>query len=464
MKMNIKNIIGSLVLASMLYSCDTTNESGYEPSVYIQSTSLALAEVTASALDNSFEFTYTPTSAGTGYYAVVKSGTAAPSSTDVHSGSGFMQAGNFAVDGTTPVSITVDSDIYGNYTYDVYAIHKSDDNFISETVTKLSVTTPDTANPMFIKLESTPVFDDSVTPGVPTEEVSPLADVILQFTEPVSYEGGEIKFTAINSGREVIINDASAVTISGTTVTIDTHGTFEQNDFISVTWPLGTFKDNSDKSADELVITEYYFETRLFTASESAVLMEGTYNYSTVMYGGNFESFYTPNAGLFLPTTGEFELKLDPTDETGTTLLGINIISPLVDFGFPRTSANLKIKLGAGGLLTVLDEDQTSGVPLTDGDGNDFLVKWLHNVDGFDVDAGSYDVTAGTLTHFVSLVADNGSNAVLDFVDYNYTRVGTFPKLSSELKEKLEKRNKLLTEKVAQNETYKGFSFKVLNN
>jgi hypothetical protein len=445
MKQYIRKIIGVFALTTLLYSCDTTNESGYEPSVYTSPTAFTLVEEAATATDNSFVVTYSPTTKGEGYYAVVQSGSAAPSSTAVHSGTGFMQAGNFDVDGTTPVNITVDTDIYGAYTYDVYAIHKSVDNFISETVTKLSVTTPDTMDPTFLGEESSPEFTSA--------EINPFAPVTFTFSEPVIYQGGDITFTGFNSERVIVVNEASALSASGTSVTVNTHGTFAEDDFIIVTWAEGTFKDNAGKNVAAVSGIDHYFSTRLFSAPEAASLLVGTYNYSTTFYGGNIETFYTPNAALFLPSSGEFELELDPSDATGTTLLGINVFAPLVNFGFPKTAANIKIKVGTGGLLDLLETNQDSGIPLTANE-EDLDVEWRAWVSGLEALPGVYDLNAGTINQQLSLVSSE-SSTVIDDIDYNYTRVGTYAKSTPALQKSLKERNEL-------HKTYKNLNYKLV--
>jgi hypothetical protein len=351
------------------------------------------------------------------------------------------------VDGETPVEITIDSNIYGGYTYDVYAIHKSDDKLISETVTKVSVTTPDYENPMFLGDDSSPYFEQG--------NVNPFAPVTFTFSEPVFYQGGDITFSAFDSERTITVNDASTITTSGTSIIVNTHGTFEQDDFIIVTWDEGTFKDSSDKSVDALTGFSHYFSTRLFTAPEAAALMVGTYNYETVMYGGQIEQYYTPRASLFLPRTGEFELKLDPSDPSGSTLLGINLFSPLNDYGFPAP-VNLKIKFGEDGDLAILDEPQACGIPFG------LSTTWRHY--SFDLTTavpGFYDVTAGTINHWLSLtITDTGE--AFDDIDYNYTRVGTYARSTPQLQKDLKVRNELLKKKREHHKTYRKIDTKVL--
>jgi hypothetical protein len=440
---NIKNILMICVASIFLYSCDTTNEADYLPENYILPTTLTLTETEAA--DTSFDVSYTSSSLGKGYYVAVPSGTDAPTATQVHSGSGFMQSGSFDVDGITATSITIDTDIFGGYVYDVYAIHKSEDNFISETVTKLTVTTPDTEDPTFLGETSSPAHRSGGN--------SPTAAVSLNFSEPVFYQGGDITFTAFTSDRTVIVNTASALSKSGTNISIDTHGTFEQDDIIIVSWSEDTFKDNAGKSVAALTGFSHYFGTRVFTAPEAAALMVGLYNYEAVFYGGNVQAFYDGNAALFLPKTGQFELKLDPTDPTATTLLGINVFSPLNNYGDYGAPSNLKIKFGAEGALAVLDTPQNCGIPF----GVDTI--WLHYNDSATVtNPGAYNVTTGQIAHYLTAVVKDTAYRI-DDLDYVYTRIGTFAKPSSE---EMEKRNKFLQKKKEQSKNYRGLAHKAL--
>jgi len=447
MKINIKNIIGSFVLASMLYSCDTTEDSVYEPVTYVSPSTFTIVEETSLATDNSFVVTYSPTAVGKAYYAVVPTGTAAPTSTQVHSGSGFQQAGSFDVDSSTPIEFTVDSEIFGAYTYDVYAIHKSEDNFISETVTKLSVTTPDTENPTFLGDDSTPSFASA--------SISPFTPLVLEFDEPVFYQGGNITFTAYDggsgTGREIVVNEStSTITSSGTSINIDSHGTFQQDDFIIVTWDEGTFTDKSGKSVAELSGFDHYFSTRVFTLAEQAYLMQGLWDYSTVFYGGLVQSIYDTNASLFLPEVGQIDLTLDPSDPEGLTLLGVNVFAPLIDYGFAREPEYFKIKLGADGVLEILDENQTSGMPITYSTGEDVISEWAPWSFLGSYYPGFYDFEGGTINHWLQLIISE-DGTLIDDIDYNYSRVGTFAKSNSKTYKSLEKKNQLMEEKAKQN-------------
>ena len=445
----IKNILMICIASIFIYSCDTTNESSYTPEAYDAPASLTLTENATATTDTSFEVVYASSSLGKGYYAVVASGTTAPTSSQVHSGNGFIKSGNFNVDGTTQTTINIDSDVYGAYSYDVYGIHKSSDNFISETVTKLTVVTPDNAVPVFKGGTSNPAFESASN--------SPFAPVTFNFSEPVLYQGGDITFTAYNSERTITVNSLDALTMNGPNVTVNTHGTFEQDDFIIVTWAEGTFKDNSGKSVAALSGFAHYFKTRLFTAPEAAALMVGTYNYETVFYDGFLEEFYTDNASLFLPSSGEFKLELDPSDPSGTTLLGVNIYSPLANYGY-FANENLKLKFGADGALAILDEAQGAN-GLGEIAGTTADVTWgPYIANAVTAIPGFYDVSTGRISHYLSLlVKDTGY--IIDEMDYNYTRVGTFAKPSFE---ELEKKNEFLQKKRAQYKTYKKIKYNTI--
>ena len=185
--------------------------------------------------------------------------------------------------------------------------------------------------------------------------------------------------------------------------------------------------------------------------------MVGTYNYEAVFYGGFLEGFYTANAALFLPSTGQINLELDPSDPTGTTLLGVNVYSPLANYGY-FANENLKLKFGAGGALEILDEPQgANGLGYFAGTSADVIwAPWIANA--VTAVPGYYDVTTGNIDHYLSLmVKDTGY--IIDEMDYYYTRVGTFAKPSFE---QLEKKNEILKKKRAQYDTYKKIEYKNL--
>lgn len=448
MKINFKHLIYYFTLAIVLVSC-TEDEVNYTPKVYTPSA--ALSVTTSNVADNSFDVNFTAQGDGVLYYAIQLSNAAAPSASDIIlKSSSSIVNGEANLTSGTAWTYTMSKEVYGSYDYSIYSVMTSVDG-IASAVSKTDVTTPDTAAPAFLR--------DSSDPAFTTAGVSPFAPITFTFDEPVFYQGGDIKFTAFAGGaggREIIVNSASALSMSGASITVNTHGTFAPDDFIIVTWADGTFKDKAGKNVPALTGFSHYFSTREFTAPEAAALMVGTYNYETVFYGSFLGGFYTRNAALFLPDMGQFELKLDPSDASGTTLLGINVFSPLIGFGFPRTPENLKIKFGASGELAILDMDQTSGIPAN------VDIKWRHYVSGITPVPGFYDVEAGTINHYLSALVDNGSDFIIDDIDYNYTRIGTFARSTPELQEDLKERNEFLKNKAEKNKTYKNSNYKTI--
>lgn len=426
---------GLLLLFLVIMSCDTNNEvTGYDRANYDYELpqSFSITENATAATDNSFEVTYTPTAVGTGYYVVLPGGSSEPTSTQVHNASvsGILQSGNFEVDATTPISLTVDSDIYGGYDYDVYAIHKSSDDFISETVTMLSTTTIDTMDPEFLRDSSNPAFE--------TGDNNPFGNVTLNFSEPVFYQGGDITFTGYFTGRTIVVNEPADITMSGLNQVITEHGTFAQDDFMIVSWDEGTFKDISGKSVAALSGFNYYFKTRLFTLAEQTYLMQGNYNYSTTFWGG-LEGFYNglfANPDLDFPaSSGEYELVLDPEDADGLTLLGFNLFKGFASLGEPEY---IKFKLSDDTQLAEMENRQPSAI--TAGE----PTEWGHysffgmNFPGF------WDLEAGTIEHWNTLYGVDSGSAI-DDIDYIYTRINsTYDKnqnvSSQELKAKSAKR------------------------
>jgi hypothetical protein len=442
MKINFKNIFYYLTLAIVLISCNQEEEVNYTTKV--SALPPIITVITSNVTDNSFDVDYIDGSNGVLYYAIQLSDATAPDASNIiGQTSGSIVNVMADLTSSNTLSYTMDTDIYGAYDYSIYSVMTNLDG-IASSVIKTDVTTPDNATPVFKGGTSNPAFESSSN--------SPFAPVTFNFSEPVLYQGGDITFTAFNSERTITVNSADALTMNGPNVTVNTDGTFEQDDFIIVTWAEGTFKDNSGKSVAGISGFDHYFKTRLFTAPEAAALMVGTYNYAAVFYGGSLEDYYTPRAEFFLPTTGEFELKLDPSDASGSTLLGVNLFSTLNDFGI-TAPVNLKIKFGAGGELAILDELQTSGIPFS------VSTTWRHYSSDFTTaQPGYYDVTAGTINHYLSItVTDTG--AAFDDIEYNYTRIGTYAKPSFE---ELEKKNEYLQNKRAQHKTYKKIKYNTI--
>jgi hypothetical protein len=451
MKINFKNIFYYLTLAIVLISCNQEEEVNYTTKVSALPPTITV--ITSNVTDNSFDVDYTAESNGILYYAIQLSKATPPDASNIiGQSSGSLVNAMADLTSSNTLSYSMVADIYGAYDYSIYSVMTSVDG-IASSVIKTDVTTPDTADPVFL--------GDASSPSFQAAGISPFAPVTFTFSEPVFYQGGDITFTGYASGRTIIVNDDSALSMSGASLTVDTHGTFEQDSFIIVTWADGTFKDNSGKSVAGLSGFGHYFKTRLFTAPEAAALMVGTYNYETVFYGGFLEDFYTANAALFLPSSGEFKLELDPSDPTGTTLLGVNVYSSLANYGY-FANENLKLKFGAAGALEILEAKQGAN-GLGGFAGTTADVIWgPYIADAVTALPGFYNVTSGNITQYLSLmVKDTG--AIIDEMDYNYTRIGTYAKPSFE---ELEKKNEFLKKKRAQYNTYKKVEYqnlKILN-
>jgi hypothetical protein len=134
--------------------------------------------------------------------------------------------------------------------------------------------------------------------------------------------------------------------------------------------------------------------------------------------------------------------------------LGINIFAPLAQLGSPTEPEFLKIKVGAGGQLAVLDAPQPSGI---NGGG---VFEWTHWSFFGTPYPGFYDVSAGEITHWLQLVSVATGGAI-DDIDYEYTRVGTFAKADATTVKNLEKRNQLLKNKATAYKSYKKIKFEL---
>ena len=139
--------LGFLLLAVAFFSACTSpeGETNYTPADYEFPTAVTLAS--GNITNGSFDFTYTINGGGEGYYVVVEGGSAAPSNEDVFEGTAtaLVASGNFNLDGN-PVVVTVNDDLCDDTAYDVYAVQFTTDSFLSETTTKLSVTTTENAS------------------------------------------------------------------------------------------------------------------------------------------------------------------------------------------------------------------------------------------------------------------------------------------------------------------------------
>jgi hypothetical protein len=135
--------IGFMLFALGLVTISCTSpeaETNYTPADYEFPTGITLTS--GNITNSSFDFTYTINGGGEGYYVVVEGGSAAPSNEDVFDGTatGLVDSGNFVLDGTAVVT-SVTEDLCDGTAYDVYAVQFTTDSFLSETTTKLTVST-----------------------------------------------------------------------------------------------------------------------------------------------------------------------------------------------------------------------------------------------------------------------------------------------------------------------------------
>lgn len=414
----------------LVFSCNQKDDgsSYYTPETYVFNNDFEVAINSSSLTDTSAEVIYTPTAEGTGYIAVTRADQPAPTSTQIHNGKfGDILVSNyekFDIKDTTPINITVDSLIYGDYNYNVYAINKTVDGFISEEPKLISFLTPDTQDPTFLKETSSPVHEN--------DSADPIAEVVLDFSEPVFYQGGDITFTGTNSGRVITVNDEQAITSNGKTIVIKPHGTFPQNDQVKVSWAADTFKDKSGKSVAALADT-YTFITRAFTIQEIAFLMQGTYNYQAQFSGmpNGLETIYDGlPAGQFPPKSGEIVLKLDESDPTKTTLIGLNIFNAAP----APEPKSFKMKIGENGKL-IIPENVPSIITLSG-----FATEWGSPSVGLFLDAGTHDIDNGIIINKKALYLSN-STTIFDEIEYVYNRVGTYEKNSNSSDRKAEQKS-----------------------
>jgi hypothetical protein len=146
----MKNIIYKtgflLSIIAVAFSCTSPEgETNYTPAQYEFPAAISLA--TSSVTNSAFDFTYTVSGGGTGYYVVVEGGSDAPTNADVVDGTadGLVTSGSFDLTGTA-VTITINEDLCDESAYDVYAVQFTSDNFLSETTATTAVTTDTNAN------------------------------------------------------------------------------------------------------------------------------------------------------------------------------------------------------------------------------------------------------------------------------------------------------------------------------
>ncbi|MGM5468635.1 hypothetical protein ACS386_00015 [Flavobacteriaceae bacterium LMO-SS05] len=146
----MKNIIYKLGLFlfafAVFYSCTSPEaESNYTPADYEYPAGISLTS--SNITNSSFEFTYTTSGGGVGYYVVLEGGSTPPSNQDVFNGTGtgLVTSGNFALNGE-PVAVEIASDLCDASVYDVYAVQFTSDAFLSAAPVTITVTTNTNAN------------------------------------------------------------------------------------------------------------------------------------------------------------------------------------------------------------------------------------------------------------------------------------------------------------------------------
>lgn len=145
----MKNTIYKFGVLLLLFvigiSCESPEaETNYKPASYEFPTGITLASNTIT--NSSFQFTFSISGGGEGYYVVVEGGNDAPTSNEIFdaTATGLVQSGDFALTGES-VTISV-NDLCDGTAYDIYAVQMTTDNFLSENPVKISVTTTENAN------------------------------------------------------------------------------------------------------------------------------------------------------------------------------------------------------------------------------------------------------------------------------------------------------------------------------
>ncbi len=140
MKNTIYKIGFLLSIFAITFSCTSPEaEANYTPANYEFPSAINLA--TENITNSSFDFTYTLSGGGTGYYVILEGGSDAPSNQDVFdaTANGMVDSGSFDLTGS-PVSITTFGLCDGS-TYDVYAVQFTSDNFLSASPVSITLST-----------------------------------------------------------------------------------------------------------------------------------------------------------------------------------------------------------------------------------------------------------------------------------------------------------------------------------
>jgi len=402
MKKTIKYGFGILLTSMLIYSCSTNNtKTGYVPATYIQPQTFTMMVDTTTASDNNFDVTYTSMAKGKGYYAVLPASATAPTSTQIFNDNvnGSLQSGEFALDGSTPVTFTVNNRIYGDHTYKVYAINESTDNFISETVTSTSFTTPDTVAPAFLADTSVPANQSGYADPTNTHVA------YLNFTEPVYYNAGDVTVTAFYGGTSFTVSGASNFTqVDDVNIAFDLPNVLSEDDFYIISFPADTFRDASGKPVPALAMFDYYWATDHYSTTFEMNQIFGESN------SKDFDYVLTDNVGfaglgLPIPLTGTYAVK-----RVGDTVTLFNALDET--YGDASYAYKVKFKAATGhdldgpdpqGEIYLIDNPQKS--VFTSGGIQLFWNAW-------------YDYLKPALTGYYN-TADSSIKPWFDFGDYN---------------------------------------------
>lgn len=418
----MKTILKACVLATIgltIYSCNTNDDGSgyYKPAEYVFENDFTLKIDEQSIADYSTNAIYTASAQGTAHAVLVEADQPAPSFATIYY-KGYKNAkidtiATYKFDVIKDKAYTIEAkNLNADQEYKIYAIHETIDGFVAEKAPlSVSFETVDTIDPTFLK--------DNSEPTNTAEDVDPFAEITLQFSEPIFYKGGTITFTG-DKGRIVKVDNADDLMINDKTVIIKNHGTFPQDDIVSVTWEKGVFADKSGRTVAALSGKDYSFKTRKFSDKETVSLMQGEYDYNVKFYG-SLEQYHAQLSTTDFPsTTGKFELVLDKNDPTGMTLLGINIFN-----GHPSPEPEtFKIKIGSDGKIVVSDTKESSFIKIPD------LVtpkptEWGNQIVNTVEEAGTYNFATGEIVLKKALYYAGTSN-IYDVLDYEYKRIGTY--------------------------------------
>ena len=251
MKNNIIKFIGLFIAIAFIASCEKEAFEEYSSVPVADAPGLTLT--IDSNTDSAITVSYNMNMAGRVTLAVLPASVDTPAIADMQ---GRPTADYYYYkhdEGDAQATITYEG--LEPYTeYRVYGVGQNLDGVFSEIIMTEAVRTEDFANPVitaFSPAKGELVFADSL-------------DVVLTFSEPVTYVSGkEIRlFADYGTFDEVIIEDN--IIVDGKTVTLK-HGKYTYEDYINLTMEEGAFVDASGNQSSAVLdypaTPNYYFET-----------------------------------------------------------------------------------------------------------------------------------------------------------------------------------------------------------